>query len=102
MVKILIRLQICNLCVNILQLASWSYQGDELDVTNRSAKGDSLFFVDSGEWDLLGIPVQRNVVYFPGWPVPYPDVTFKLIFQVKQNNGRSIVLCSTYEMRILQ
>ena len=64
------------------QLASWSYNGDELDVTNRTDKGESDFFVDSGEWNLLGIPVRRNVEYYPCCPQPYPDVTFQLIFQV--------------------
>ena len=65
-----------------LQLASWSYHGEELDVTNMSSRGDSTYFVDSGEWNLLGIPVTRNVLSYPCCEEPYPDVTFKIIFPV--------------------
>ena len=64
-------------------MASWSYHGNELDVTNSSESGDSQYFVDSGEWNLIGIPVTRNTLYYSCCLDPYPDVTFHIIFQVK-------------------
>ena len=52
-----------------------------MDVTNKSTSGDTSVFVDNGEWNLMGIPVRRNVVYYPCCEAPYPDVTFYLVIQ---------------------
>ena len=66
---------------SIDQFASWSHDGHEMDVTNRSHSADTSFFVDNGEWNLLGMPSRRNVVFYPCCPEPFPDVTFYLVIQ---------------------
>ena len=64
-----------------MKFASWSYHGYELDVTNHTSSGDTSVFADNGEWYLIGLPVQRNLVIYSCCNEPYPDVTFTLIIQ---------------------
>ncbi|XP_078064076.1 CHRNA7-FAM7A fusion protein-like [Mustelus asterias] len=33
-------------------------------------------FIPNGEWDLIGVSGQRNVIYYECCQAPYPDVTF--------------------------
>ncbi|XP_023930299.1 neuronal acetylcholine receptor subunit alpha-9-like [Lingula anatina] len=63
------------------KFGSWSYHGFQLDVTNRSASGDTSSFVDNGEWELVDIPVRRHVVMYGCCPEPYPDVTFYIVIK---------------------
>ncbi|XP_050398097.2 neuronal acetylcholine receptor subunit alpha-10 [Patella vulgata] len=63
--------QICK-----LKLGSWAYNGWQVDVWNRSSTMDLSNFVDNGEWELLGITVERNVVVYNCCNEPFPDVTF--------------------------
>lgn len=63
--------QICK-----LKLGSWAYDGFQVDVSNRSLDMDLTNFVDNGEWTLIATKVQRNVIYYPCCPEPFPDVTF--------------------------
>ncbi|XP_045156385.1 neuronal acetylcholine receptor subunit alpha-10-like isoform X4 [Mercenaria mercenaria] len=63
--------QICK-----LKLGSWAYDGFQVDVSNRSLEIDLTNFVDNGEWTLIDTKVQRNVIYYPCCPEPFPDVTF--------------------------
>ncbi|KAL4227937.1 hypothetical protein ACF0H5_013376 [Mactra antiquata] len=63
--------QVCK-----LKLGSWAYDGFQVDVSNRSVDIDLANFVDNGEWTLIDTKVQRNVLYYPCCPEPFPDVTF--------------------------
>ncbi|XP_064596453.1 neuronal acetylcholine receptor subunit alpha-10-like [Liolophura sinensis] len=63
--------QICR-----MKMGSWAYNGFQVDVTNRSNTIDLSEFVDNGEWELVSVKVQRNVVYYNCCPEPFPDVTF--------------------------
>ena len=64
-----------------IKFASWSYHGLEVDVINHTSSGDSSEFASNGEWNLLGLPVRRNLVYYSCCEEPYPDVTYTLIIQ---------------------
>ncbi|XP_071098230.1 neuronal acetylcholine receptor subunit alpha-10-like [Haliotis cracherodii] len=59
-----------------LKLGSWAYNGFQVDVWNRSHTMDLSNFVDNGEWELIGVKVQRNVVVYNCCDEPFPDVTF--------------------------
>ena len=48
----------------------------QVDVSNRTLDIDLTNFVDNGEWTLVDTRVQRNVIYYPCCPEPFPDVTF--------------------------
>ena len=64
-----------------LKFGSWSYDGTKLDIMNRSVSGDTTSYRSNGEWDLVGMPLKRNVMYYGCCPEPYPDLTFWLIIR---------------------
>jgi len=55
----------------------------QVDVTNRTTEVDLSNYISSGEWELLGAELQRNVVYYSCCPEPFPDVTITLIIRRK-------------------
>ncbi|XP_033749116.1 LOW QUALITY PROTEIN: neuronal acetylcholine receptor subunit alpha-10-like [Pecten maximus] len=59
-----------------LKFGSWTYDGYQVDITNRSEEVDLSNYVVNGEWELLQVRVVRNVVVYPCCPEPFPDVTF--------------------------
>ena len=60
-----------------LQLGSWSYNINELDLYNKGS-GDTLNFLPNGEWMLLGMPSQRAVTKYRCCPYPYPYVVYNI------------------------
>lgn len=68
--------QVCN-----MKFGSWTYDGFQVDITNRSARVDLSNYIYSGEWDLLDVTVVRNEVYYACCEEPYPDVTFKIVMR---------------------
>ncbi|KAK0051337.1 nicotinic acetylcholine receptor subunit type D [Biomphalaria pfeifferi] len=65
--------QICS-----MKLGSWAYDGFQVDVDNRSVPVDLSNYVSNGEWHLISVTAQRNVVFYPCCPEPFPDVTFTI------------------------
>ncbi|KAL3884940.1 hypothetical protein ACJMK2_025039 [Sinanodonta woodiana] len=59
-----------------LKLGSWAYHVHEVDVHNRSNTIDLSNFVDNGEWELIGVKVERNMIRYNCCKEPFPDVTF--------------------------
>ena len=70
--------QICE-----LKFGSWTYDGFQVDVTNRSYEVDLQNYVFSGEWELLDVLVKRTEVYYACCKEPYPDVRFTIIIRRK-------------------
>lgn len=68
--------QICT-----LQFGSWAYNGFQVDLTNRSSAGDTSAYIDSGEWELVGMPVVRHVVYYDCCEAPFPDLRFHILIR---------------------
>ncbi|ODM98991.1 Neuronal acetylcholine receptor subunit alpha-10 [Orchesella cincta] len=66
-----------------LKLGSWTYNGFEVDVTNRTDEIDLNNYVKNGEWDLLRADIMRNVVVYPCCTEPFPDVTITLVIRRK-------------------
>ncbi|XP_013417362.1 neuronal acetylcholine receptor subunit alpha-10-like [Lingula anatina] len=62
-----------------LKFGSWNYNGNQLDLFNKSSTGDMRSFVLNGAWELLDVPVRRTVTVYGCCPEPYPDVTFYLV-----------------------
>ncbi|XP_064608997.1 neuronal acetylcholine receptor subunit alpha-10-like [Liolophura sinensis] len=61
-----------------MKFGSWTYDGFQVDVTNRSAEVDLANYVYSGEWELIDIKIIRHEVYYACCVEPYPDVTFTI------------------------
>ncbi|KAK7492528.1 hypothetical protein BaRGS_00016194, partial [Batillaria attramentaria] len=70
--------QVCE-----LKFGSWTYDGFQVDVTNRSATVDLENYVFSGEWELIDVLVRRTEVYYACCDEPYPDVRFTIIIRRK-------------------
>ena len=64
-------LQLCS-----MKFGSWTYDGYRVDLQMEAEEADVKMFVINGEWDLIGIPAQRNEIIYVCCPEPYPDVTF--------------------------
>ncbi|XP_052792180.1 neuronal acetylcholine receptor subunit alpha-7-like [Mya arenaria] len=63
--------QVCK-----LQFGSWSYHGWDLNLTGMTSAADISMFVSNGEWDIIGVPAERNEIKYTCCPEPYPDVRF--------------------------
>ena len=61
-----------------MKFGSWTYDGFQVDVTNRSTTVDLSNYVFSGEWELLKIYGIRNEMRYQCCDEPYPDVTFTI------------------------
>nr|KAG5703101.1 hypothetical protein BaRGS_012163 [Batillaria attramentaria] len=59
-----------------LKFGSWTYDGYQVDVTNRTKEVDLSNYVVNGEWELIYIKIVRNVVRYACCDEPFPDVTF--------------------------
>ncbi|KAJ8383790.1 hypothetical protein AAFF_G00214770 [Aldrovandia affinis] len=57
-----------------LKFGSWTFDGWLLDL--QMTEADTSGYMLNGEWDLVGVPGNRNVVYYDCCKEPYPDVTF--------------------------
>uniref|UniRef100_A0A8C5DG08 Neuronal acetylcholine receptor subunit alpha-7-like n=1 Tax=Gouania willdenowi TaxID=441366 RepID=A0A8C5DG08_GOUWI len=57
-----------------LKFGSWTYDGWLLDLQMTDA--DVSGYMPNGEWDLVGVPGNRNEVFYDCCKEPYPDVTF--------------------------
>ena len=73
-----ISFQVCG-----IKFASWSYDDSSMIVTNRSAEGDSSYFLENGEWDLLEIPHTKHSRMYKCCPEPFSDVTFWVVIRRK-------------------
>lgn len=61
-----------------MKFGSWTFDGYRVDVVKEADEGDTKKYVSSGEWDLIGIPAQRNEIIYACCPQPYPDVTYTI------------------------
>ena len=61
-----------------LKFGSWTYDGFQLDLRPEANEAKSEKFVKNGEWDLIRVPCQRNVVKYVCCEEPYPDVTYEV------------------------
>ncbi|KAK3098286.1 hypothetical protein FSP39_017967 [Pinctada imbricata] len=61
-----------------MKFGSWTYDGFQVDITNRSTDVDLSEYVINGEWLLIKVTVERNVVRYTCCIEPFPDVTFHI------------------------
>jgi len=61
-----------------LKFGSWSYSSDFLDVHPRRAGADLSSYVENGEWILLDVKSQRNLLTYECCDGKFPDVTYHL------------------------
>eukprot|EP00057_Strongylocentrotus_purpuratus_P004193 XP_003728202.1 PREDICTED: neuronal acetylcholine receptor subunit alpha-10 [Strongylocentrotus purpuratus] len=59
-----------------LQFGPWAYLGNEVIMKKRADSGDFSQLSPNGQWRLLGMPVEENLIKYGCCPIPYSDVTF--------------------------
>ncbi|XP_050058004.1 neuronal acetylcholine receptor subunit alpha-7 isoform X5 [Aphis gossypii] len=65
-----------------MKFGSWTYDGFQLDLQLQDDNGGDISgFITNGEWDLLGVPGKRNVIYYSCCPEPYIDITFSILIR---------------------
>uniref|UniRef100_A0A1I8JSE8 Neur_chan_LBD domain-containing protein n=1 Tax=Macrostomum lignano TaxID=282301 RepID=A0A1I8JSE8_9PLAT len=69
--------QICT-----MKFGSWTYDGYQVNITKKREEVDFQNYVQSGEWNLIRIDVERQETVYPISPVPYPDIKFHIAHPV--------------------
>jgi len=65
-----------------MKFGSWTYDGFQLDIGfTNNASIDTDSYIQSNEWNLVGYPARRNLIYYQGLVAPYPDLTFWIYLQ---------------------
>ncbi|XP_037789102.1 LOW QUALITY PROTEIN: neuronal acetylcholine receptor subunit alpha-10-like [Penaeus monodon] len=65
----------------VMKFASWTYDGFQVNLVIQTEEGDLSNYVTNGEWDLIDMIVERNVVYYSCCEAPYPDITYHIILR---------------------
>ncbi|KAF7655949.1 hypothetical protein LDENG_00048090 [Lucifuga dentata] len=68
--------QQCN-----LTFGSWTYNGNQVDITMGRDSGDLSDFVENVEWECHGMPAVKNVIMYGCCSDPYPDITYTLLLK---------------------
>ncbi|BFY98789.1 hypothetical protein BsWGS_01830 [Bradybaena similaris] len=66
-----------------LKFGSWTYDGFQVNITNRSSNVDLANYVFSGEWELIDVRIRRTEVTYACCIEPYPDVRFTIVIRRK-------------------
>lgn len=53
----------------------------QVNLVIQTEEGDLSNYVTNGEWDLIDMIVERNVVYYSCCEEPYPDITYHIILR---------------------
>ncbi|CAF93508.1 unnamed protein product, partial [Tetraodon nigroviridis] len=68
--------QQCN-----LTFGSWTYNGNQVDISLTMDSGDLSDFVENVEWECHGMPAVRKVRMYGCCSDPYTEVTFTLLLK---------------------
>lgn len=79
--------QVCH-----LKFGSWSFDGFQVDLIHIDAVAgnntveygmDLSEYYLNVEWDILSVPAERHIKYYPCCPEPYPDIYFNMVIRRK-------------------
>uniref|UniRef100_A0A8B9K8Q9 Cholinergic receptor nicotinic alpha 9 subunit n=1 Tax=Astyanax mexicanus TaxID=7994 RepID=A0A8B9K8Q9_ASTMX len=68
--------QQCN-----LTFGSWTYNGNQVDITMAMDSGDLSDLVENVEWECHGMPAAKNVIMYGCCSDPYPDITYTVLLK---------------------
>ncbi|CAI5680314.1 neuronal acetylcholine receptor subunit alpha-9-I [Oreochromis niloticus] len=68
--------QQCN-----LTFGSWTYNGNQVDISLGMDTGDLSDFVENVEWECHGMPAVRNVMMYGCCSDPYTEITYTLLLK---------------------
>ncbi|XP_037327673.2 neuronal acetylcholine receptor subunit alpha-9-I [Pungitius pungitius] len=64
-----------------LTFGSWTYNGNQVDISLGMDSGDLSDFVENVEWECHGMPAVRNVKMYGCCSDPYTDITYTLLLK---------------------
>ncbi|XP_029293867.1 neuronal acetylcholine receptor subunit alpha-9-I [Cottoperca gobio] len=64
-----------------LTFGSWTYNGNQVDISLGMDSGDLSDFVENVEWECHGMPAVRNVMMYGCCSDPYTDITYTLVLK---------------------
>ncbi|KAI4832950.1 hypothetical protein KUCAC02_015884 [Chaenocephalus aceratus] len=64
-----------------LTFGSWTYNGNQVDISLGMDSGDLSDFVENVEWECHGMPAVRNVMMYGCCSDPYTDITYTLLLK---------------------
>ncbi|XP_075947122.1 neuronal acetylcholine receptor subunit alpha-9-I [Anarhichas minor] len=64
-----------------LTFGSWTYNGNQVDISLGMDHGDLSDFVENVEWECHGMPAVRNVMMYGCCSDPYTDITYTLLLK---------------------
>lgn len=62
-----------------MKFGSWSYDGNQLNLSIYGEGFDISNYIKHEEWDLSSYYVEKNVEYYSCCPEPYPDIKFHYV-----------------------
>ncbi|XP_072550436.1 neuronal acetylcholine receptor subunit alpha-9-II [Salminus brasiliensis] len=68
--------QQCN-----LTFGSWTYNGNQVDISMAMDSGDLSDLVENVEWECHGMPAAKNVIMYGCCSDPYPDITYTVLLK---------------------
>ncbi|KAK5866090.1 hypothetical protein PBY51_020306 [Eleginops maclovinus] len=64
-----------------LTFGSWTYNGNQVDISLTMESGDLSDFVENVEWECHGMPAVRNVMMYGCCSDPYTEITYTLLLK---------------------
>ncbi|XP_066269277.1 neuronal acetylcholine receptor subunit alpha-10-like [Branchiostoma lanceolatum] len=64
-----------------LTFASWTYSGNEINLTHEEVPPSKSYYVDNDEWKLVEIHVEKHDQVYECCPEHYPEVTYVIQIQ---------------------
>ncbi|XP_037620739.1 neuronal acetylcholine receptor subunit alpha-9-I [Sebastes umbrosus] len=64
-----------------LTFGSWTYNGNQVDVSLGMDSGDLSDFVENVEWECHGMPAVKNVMMYGCCSDPYTEITYTLLLK---------------------
>ncbi|XP_034714667.1 neuronal acetylcholine receptor subunit alpha-9-I [Etheostoma cragini] len=64
-----------------LTFGSWTYNGNQVDISLGMDSGDLSDFVENVEWECHGMPAVRNVMIYGCCSDPYTEITYTLLLK---------------------
>ena len=63
------------------QKASWSFDGNKVNLVKKSEIIDTSNYIENGEWCLEKLTAIRNIIIYSCCPEPYPYITYYVIIK---------------------
>ncbi|XP_067649911.1 neuronal acetylcholine receptor subunit alpha-10-like [Haliotis asinina] len=60
---------------------SWSYSGDQLNITNEGGSGDLQDYISNAEWELMTYNKSQSTIFYACCPEPYITVNFDVVLR---------------------